>query len=78
MKITVEISKPQAKDGLPNEVEIYFDSEGLNYLIKHLSKLRVAGDHAHFMTPAWGMHDLSEVKEVAENSLVHHLRLTLI
>ncbi|MCH6583390.1 MAG: immunity protein 32 [Proteobacteria bacterium] len=79
MKITVEIGGYREPDKeKPCEVEIYCDKEGLDYLIKELSKLNNLGDHAHFMTPSWGMDDLSEEKVVAENDLAHHLRLTLI
>ncbi|WP_141734489.1 Imm32 family immunity protein [Oligoflexus tunisiensis] len=77
MKITVELVPDQA-GGNPAQVEIYFDREGLEYLMKYLSKLKKAGDHCHFMTEAWGMYDLSEDIQKEGNSLVHHLRVTLI
>ena len=79
MKITVEIGGYREPDKeKPCEVEIYCDKEGLDYLIKELSKLNNPGDHAHFMTPSWGMDDLSEKKVVTEYDLAHHLRLTLL
>lgn len=79
MRISVEIGDyREPENNKPQEVEIYCDKEGLEYLIKELSKLKNNGDHAHFMTPSWGMNDLSEDKFVAKNDLVHHLKLTLI
>ncbi len=79
MKITVEIGGYREPDKeKPCEVEIYCDKEGLDYLIKELSKLHNTGDHAHFMTPSWGMDDLSEEKVVSKNDLAHHLKLTLV
>lgn len=79
MKITVEIGGyREPYKGKPAEVEIYCDKEGLEYLVKELSKLKNAGDHVHFMSPAWGMSDLSEDKLCYENDLAHHLKLTLI
>lgn len=79
MRITVEISSyREPNNERPCEVEIYCDKEGLDYLIKELSKLKKAGDHAHFMTPSWGMDDLNEDKLVAKNDLAHHLKLTMV
>lgn len=79
MKITVEVGKYHEPDKeRPCEVEIYADETGIDYLIKQLSSLKNAGDHVHFMTPEWGMDDLSEEKINVENDLVHHLKLTLI
>lgn len=79
MKITVEVGK--YREPIENKacvVEIYFDREGVRSFIDELSKLINPGDHLHFMTPEWGMDDLSEEKINIENDLVHHLRVTLI
>ena len=79
MKLSIEIGNYlDPKNGKPCEVEIYFDKDGLDYLINQLSKLKASGDHSHLMTPSWGMHDLSETKIVEENHLAHHLRLSLL
>jgi hypothetical protein len=78
MKITVELAPAQSGDDQPAQVEIYFDRKGLEYLIKYLSRLKKPGDHCHFMTPEWGMSDLSEDIQKEGNSIVHHLRTTLI
>lgn len=79
MKITVEIGGFQEPVRVnPSVVEIYCDKEGLDYLIKSLIKLKNSGDHSHFMTPAWGMYDLSEDKVRSENDLAHHLRVTIL
>jgi len=79
MKITVEIGNTRdSKNNRPCVVEIYCDSEGLDYLLEELSELKKVGDHIHFMTPSWGEGDLSEDKQGAENDLAHHLKLTLI
>ena len=79
MKLTVEIGDyREPTTNKPCEVEVYCDQEGLSYLIKQLSKLKAKGDHVHFMTPAWGMEDLSEEKIIASNDLAHHLKITLV
>lgn len=42
------------------EVEVYLDKEGLEDLLKQLSFLKKEGDHLHFMSPAWGGHELTD------------------
>ena len=79
MKISVEITgyrEPETE--LPCEVEIYFDSESIKYFVNELNKLREPGDHFHWMTNTWGLGDLSEEKVREENSIAHHLKITLI
>lgn len=78
MKISVEITDFRDSDGEPCEVEVYFDREGLNYILRELGKLKDVGDHVHFMTPSWGMDDLSEDKVINKNNLAHHLKLTIV
>ncbi len=79
MKITVEIGGFREQERIdPCVVEIYCDKEGIDYLIRNLTKLKNIGDHTHFMTPSWGMDDLSEDKIIDSNDLAHHLKVTLI
>jgi hypothetical protein len=53
-----------------------FDEEGLDALIKTLTKLRGKQDHVHLMTPSWAGKELTEIKQGGvEYELVNHLRL---
>ena len=78
MHITVELKRRGAGMQKSPAIEIYLDMEGLQYFIEELSTLKDSGDHIHFMTPSWGMNDLSEQKQGLSNVLAHHLKLTLI
>lgn len=77
MSITVEV--PKSSSGLedPEEVNIYLNDDGIDYLIRHLKRLKEqdVGEHLHFMSPAWGMDDLSENRIDSSSALIHHLRI---
>jgi hypothetical protein len=57
------------------EVAICFDDEGLERLLKHLTKLKTHRDHIHLKTPAWAGDDLTEKKQGSDFELVNHLML---
>lgn len=78
MKITVETTAYRDSDDNACEIEVYLDKKGLEYLIKELECLKKPGDHVHFMTPSWGMSDLSEDKFRIENDLIHHFQVILV
>jgi hypothetical protein len=55
-------------------VEIHFDDEGRELLLKSISRLK-PGDHDHLKTPAWAGTELTEEKQGPANALVNHLAL---
>src|SRR3954466_12883938 len=62
-----------------DEVEIYFDKEGLEYLIYRLSHiLEGKTNHIHLMSESWGTGELNEISHKPNNNTVHHLRMTLM
>ena len=67
MKLSFELTKDCT-------LEIFFDVEGRDMLIRSLQKLKQAGDHDHLMTPAWGSHELSESPH-EDNRLIHMVTL---
>lgn len=76
MIFTVEIKDVQQPDRC--EVELYLSRKAVEDLVKQLSFLHSKGDHAHFFTPSWGGAPLTELKQKGENTLVNHLRITLV
>lgn len=74
MLLTVEL-----KDGWDiskAEAAICFDDEGLDFLIKKLSRLRDKKGHMHLMTPSWAGNELTEKKQGSgEYGLINHLQL---
>ena len=52
------------------EVEIHGDVEGLQDLIRSLTRVIETGEHDHLMTPAWGGSELSEEPQKAGAKLV--------
>lgn len=78
MAISVEIKDAkQALEGL-SEVEIYCDQSGLEELIRQLGFIKNGETHVHLMTGAWAGHELTEQKHRTENTLVHHLKISLV
>jgi Immunity protein 32 len=63
---TVELNQKQ------ETVEIFLDDEGIDRLIRLLTRLRGKRTHDHFMTPSWGGEELDEGTH-GENKLVNHL-----
>ena len=64
---------------LSDEIEIYFDSEGLYNIIERLKHIRDGKtDHVHLMSHSWGLSDLNEVKHKESNRIAHHVRMTLM
>jgi hypothetical protein len=61
------------------EVDISFDYEGLEFLIRSLTKLQTyrAPDHNHLMSEEWGVGDLA-TDEPLHATVAHHLSLTLV
>jgi len=76
--LTVEIGLLE-NGSFSEVVEIYFDKEGLDYLVARIDHI-VQGktDHANLMSESWGLGDLTEEKQRNSNLLAHHLRLTLM
>lgn len=60
------------------EVEIFLDRKAFADLLQQLSLLKHPGDHAHFMTPSGGGQELTEQAQREGNTIVHHLRLSLV
>ncbi len=76
--ITVEIGV-QNGEVRTDEIEIYFDKEGLNYLLHRLGHIRAGTtDHVHLMSESWGLDDLAESAYRPGNKIAHHLRMTLV
>lgn len=76
--LTVEIGLNENLD-CRKEVEVYFDKEGLDFLLNRLQQLKDGKtDHYNLMTKSWGDGELTEEKHKENNLLAHHLRLTLI
>ena len=74
MILTVEIKTSGSSDEA--EVAICFDDDGLESLIRSLSRLKGKRDHEHLRTPAWAGNELSENKQGGDEfELVNHLRL---
>lgn len=74
MLFTVELKKESGR----NEVFIHCDTEGLDFLIWELTKLRRYNemDDLHFVTEAWNGHELTETRiEPDTTVLINHLRL---
>ena len=71
MSITVESESEDV-------VHIFADSQGLDSLIRDLTRLRDSsdkGDHVHFFSESWGGHDLAEERFLDKSSLVHHVKV---
>lgn len=70
--------KAQEKS-IPDEVEIYFDSSGLSDLVAQLEMLRSGRtDHVHLMAKSWGGSHLDDGTQIASNTPVRHVRMTLV
>jgi hypothetical protein len=64
---------------LSEEVEIYFDKDGLEYLLARLNHITLGKtDHLNLMSESWGLGDLDEVKHRETNRIIHHIRMTLL
>lgn len=64
---------------LSDEVEIYFDKEGLEYLLYRLSHIaEEKTDHVSLMSTSWGLGHLDEKTHKPDNRIAHHLRITLM
>jgi hypothetical protein len=76
--LTVEICFNNDKT-LSKEVEIYFDEEGLDYLLDRLLRLKEKKtDHYNLMTAEWGEGELSSNKQRRSNQLANHVRLMVV
>lgn len=75
---TVEVKDANKLKEGEAEVELFLDREALTDLCTQLSFLHKVGDHAHFMTSSWGGHELTERVYRTGNSLIHHLRISLV
>ena len=81
MVLTVEVEPSEKCDCSVlniDEVEIFFDEEGLELLEYKLRQLRLGQgpDHEHLMTPSWAGNELTEEKQgECRSILVHHLRI---
>ena len=75
--LTVEVVfKPDGT--LSDEIEVYFDKEGLDYLFARMSHIRDGKtDHLNLMSESWGLGDLNETPHRETNRIAHHLRMTL-
>ncbi len=68
-----------ADGNFSDEIEIYFDRKGLDYLSSQLNHIREGkNDHVHLMSESWGLGNLDEQKHKENNRIVHHLRFTLM
>ena len=75
--LTVEYSKSDSSDVNKDVVEVYFDNDGLDLLLRKLNQLRVNGGHEHFMTPSWAGAELTEDIQGSGNTLINHLCVIL-
>ncbi len=75
--LTVEIGFNE--DGaISEEVEFYFDEEGLDYLLARINHIKQGKtDHLNMMSESWGLGDLAENIHRESNRIAHHLRMTL-
>lgn len=79
MTITVEARNYPEIDKM--EIVIWFDQNGLDVLIKKLTKLQDKKDHLHLMTTEWGGGELgSEIFGAPDtrSCIVNHLMLVSI
>lgn len=76
MTITAEIKDINTPDKC--EVEMYLDCDGLRELLNQLSCLKKRGDHLHFFTEQWGDGSLTSCLQGKNNTLVNHLRITMV
>lgn len=67
----------EAKKGVDQEIEIYFDEEGLDLLIKKLQMLKKQKSpaHDHLMTPSWAGIELTENIQGKGNSIINKVSL---
>lgn len=72
MLLTIELNKKHPK------IDISFDSEGLDLLIKKLEVIRKSKSHDHFMTESWAGNELTEKKQKADSTLIHQVDLRYI
>ena len=78
MSLSVEIKDIARHFENAAEVEVYLDKKGLEDLLNQLSRLKKEGDHLHFMSPAWGGHELTDKPYVEGNVVMPHLRITYL
>ena len=78
MTFSVEIQDAHRWEEEGALVELYLDAEAVDDIMQQLQKLRKSGDHVHLMTPSWGGAFLTEEPQVKGNTIVHHLRITLV
>ncbi|MCC7044372.1 MAG: immunity protein 32 [Acidobacteria bacterium] len=77
MLLTIEVARTETPTSV--EVAICFDDDGLDELVRLLSRLKGRRDHEHLMTPSWGGAELTESKQGgADYTIVNHLRLVKI
>lgn len=63
---TVEINEKQ------EAVEIFLDDDGIDRLVRVLTRMKGKCTHDHLMTPSWGGGELGEEAH-GQNKLVNHL-----
>lgn len=73
MILTFELTPDQ------DELEIFADIEGLDYIIQKLDSLRtnieLGHSHIHLMTEDWGGHELSNTLMHNDNALLNHVKI---
>ena len=78
MTFTVELKDGDKLEEGGTELELFLDCTVLDDLVHQLSFLRTPGEHAHIMTPLWGGHELAENPNRRGNTIIHHLRVSLV
>jgi hypothetical protein len=66
MLFTVEYNREK------RAVEIHLDGAGLQFFMERLSRSPNSG-REHFMTPAWGGHELTAEAQASDVELINHL-----
>ncbi len=61
-----------AKSGV---LEIFFDTEGKDQLLRSIEGIVKPGDHDHLMTPAWSGHELSGEIHGGSSTLINMVTL---
>lgn len=68
-RVTFELTKDR------DCIEIHFNAEGLDSLIRSFKMALESQDHQHLMTSEWGGDNLSSDVQGFSNTLINHVKL---
>jgi hypothetical protein len=77
MMISIEVKWPRSA-GLPDELEIHLDQEGLRSFLAQLELLKGGStDHIHMMSESWGGAHLAEQPQSTDTVPIHHVKILM-